>query len=35
MTKCGGPIRGGAGPLGVNGNKLPIETIIMAMQWGT
>ena len=25
----------GAGPLGVNGSKLPIETLIMAMQWGT
>ena len=25
----------GAGPLGVNGSKLPIDTIIMAMQWGT
>jgi len=25
----------GAGPLGVNGSKLPIETMIMAMQWGS
>jgi branched-chain amino acid aminotransferase len=25
----------GAGPLGVNGSKLPIDTIIMAMQWGS
>jgi branched-chain amino acid aminotransferase len=25
----------GAGPLGVNGSKLPIDTIVMAMQWGT
>ena len=24
----------GAGPLGVNGSKLPIETMIMAMPWG-
>ena len=25
----------GAGPLGVNGSKIGIDTIIMAMQWGT
>jgi branched-chain amino acid aminotransferase len=25
----------GAGPLGVNGSKIPIDTIIMAMQWGS
>jgi branched-chain amino acid aminotransferase len=25
----------GAGPLGVNGSKIPIDTLIMAMQWGT